>query len=282
MNRFLNFNCVLASICLMVGCAAKHPTTQQASLQSESLVAFAAGDMPIVISAPHGGAEKVPDVPPRKGDGQSRSPGKFVTGTDGNTDLFAIALRDAIERKTGHRPYLAIAKFKRVYIDANRPPELAYEVPAAKPYYDAYHSHLRDHVRAVRNQFGRGLLIDVHGQASKANTVFRGTKDGMTVAALIKTFGIEAHNGPKSLMGLMNAHGMTVKPLNGEKETGGFTGGYIVQHYGSQNADGIDAIQLEHGADYRNKEKIADAADKLSDAIIDYYKLYLPQVGKSK
>ena len=218
---------------------------------------------------------RLPEVPPRQGTHLERGPGKFVTGTDTNTNLLAAAVARRIEEKTGRKPYFVIARFKRTYIDANRPPELSYEVPQAKPFYDAYHDHLARYVATVHQQFGKGLLIDIHGQGSRADTIYRGTKNGMTVTALIKAHGEAAHIGENSLIGLMNARGMKVHPLPPGPEQAGFTGGYIVQHYGSHNPNGIDAIQLEHGLDYREKTKIDAAAEKLSDAIIDFYRLYL-------
>ena len=59
------------------------------------------------------------------------------------------------------------------------------------------------------------------------------------------------------------------------KEQSGFTGGYIVQTYGSHQGFGIDAIQLEFGADYRNAEARAKTAAALADALAEYAQRYL-------
>ena len=40
---------------------------------------------------------------------------------------------------------------------ANRPPEIAYESPRAKPVYDAYHGTLARYCRDVQKAYGRGL-----------------------------------------------------------------------------------------------------------------------------
>ena len=60
-----------------------------------------------------------------------------------------------------------------------------------------------------------------------------------------------------------------------EKEQSGFTGGFIVQSYGSHNSQPIDAIQLEFGAEYRAPGKRAKTAEVLTDALVEYAGLYL-------
>src|SRR5205807_951505 len=69
--------------------------------------------------------------------------------------------------------------------------------------------------------------------------------------------------------------GMKVHPLDGSRERSGFTGGYIVQPYGSHKPYKIDAIQLEFGGDYRAKENVKDTAAKLAAVIAHFSKLYL-------
>ena len=177
----------------------------------------------------------------------------------------------------GKKPYYVVAKFSRKYIDANRPKEVAYESADAKPVYDYYHSTLARFCKEVRKNHSRGLFLDLHGQGTARDTIFRGTKDGKTVALLVQRYGEKAHNGPDSLFGLLAARCCKVipDPKLGGKERAGFTGGYIVQTYGSHQGDGIDADQLEFGGEYSDEAKIKDTAAKLADAIDAYAKLYL-------
>ncbi len=60
-----------------------------------------------------------------------------------------------------------------------------------------------------------------------------------------------------------------------EKEQSGFTGGYIVQTYGSHQGMPIDAYQIELGAEYRVERQRAKTAEVLSDSLADYASLYL-------
>lgn len=249
---------------------------EEGKLLTHPLVTAREGALPIVLSAPHGGREKVPDVAERKGEGLEKGPAGYFTGQDTNTDLLAEALSAAIEARMGKKPYLVVARFARKYLDVNRPPHIAYESPAAKPVYDAYHDTLAAYCRAVEQAYGRGLLLDVHGQGSVRDTVFRGTKNGQTVRALIERFGEPAHNGPESLFGLLAAQGCTAHPTDGSKERSGLNGGYIVQTYGSHREHGLDAVQLEFGMEYRDREKIPAAAGKVAAAVEAYAKKYFP------
>lgn len=139
--------------------------------QAHPLVTATEGKLPIIISAPHGGNQPIPDVPERKGEGLARGAGKFVTSQDTGTEQLATAIADAIEARLGKRPYLVAAKFHRKYADANRPVELAVEDPKAKVVYEHYHAALAKYCAEVRKTYGRGLLLDVHGQVSEASTL---------------------------------------------------------------------------------------------------------------
>ena len=78
------------------------------------------------------------------------------------------------------------------------------------------------------------------------------------------------------MFGLMKTQGWTVfpDPYNG-REQSGFTGGFIVKTYGSHQAMGIDAMQLEFGAEYRTKGNRKKIAEQLANAIEEYATLYL-------
>ncbi len=250
-------------------------------LELNQFVATQLGDLPIILSAPHGGSLDLPGVPARKGDGMETGAAGFFTGRDSGTDELTHAVADAIERQFGHRPYVVTSRAHRRYLDPNRPAAIAYEDPKAKPIYDYYHATLAEYCRQITERFHGGILLDIHGQGSRRDTVFRGTKNGLTVTNLRGRFGELSHSGPKSLFGLLQSRGWTVHPANlsgddpSGKEQSGFTGGYIVQTYGSHKARPIDAIQLEFGADYRVPSRRSQTAEVLSDALAEYATTYL-------
>lgn len=248
---------------------------------AKTMVIAQAGGLPIILSAPHGGTGIVPGVPERKGDGVERSGRGFVAVRDTGTEELTLELAAAIEARMGRKPYYVVAQFHRKYIDANRPPKVAYEHPDAKPYYERYHGTLARYATQVRDKFGSGLLLDIHGQSSARDTIFRGTQNGETVALLAQRHGAGAQVGPKSFFGLLAAAGCKVHPIGEGNEQAGFTGGHIVQTYGGKFHYGLDAIQLEFGADYRAAANRKATAAKVADAVVKFSRLYLPgHVGK--
>ena len=239
------------------------------------------GDLPIIISAPHGGSREVPGAKVREGVGLEKRPGGFVTARDGGTEELARLLITAIERQFGKKPYAVINRAHRRYLDPNRPAREAYEDPAAEKVYETYHDALDRYCRQVKEKHSAGLLLDLHGQGSRRDTVFRGTQNGLTVTLLRQRFGEDAHRGERSFFALLKQRGFTVfpDPLDGPEQAG-FLGGYIVKNYGSHDRYGIDAIQLEWGGLYRaaaNRERVATSlADAVAAYATDFLQLKLP------
>lgn len=238
------------------------------------LVVSQLGDLPVVISAPHGGNLEIPGVPPRKGEGLEAGPAGFRVVRDGGTEELALEVaRQLAERMTG-QPSFVISRVHRRYVDFNRPPEIAVENAKARVVYDQYHTAVADAVRTIREKHGFGLLIDIHGQGSSAETVYRGTSNGLTVTGLRKQFGEEFHAGQNCLLALLKKRDWKVHPdpFDG-KEQAGFTGGHIVRTYGSHRSDGIDAIQLELGGNYRKTAVRERIAREMADAIAEQIEL---------
>jgi N-formylglutamate amidohydrolase len=251
------------------------PAQPQAAPPESPLVTTQRGNLPVILSAPHGGEKDVPEVPPRRGIGLPVGSEGFFTARDFGTEELAEGIAAEVEAKTGKKPYLVAAQFHRKYIDANRPPEIAYEHPKAKAHYDAYRGTLAVYCKEVRKKYGRGLLLDVHSQGAFPGQVLRGTKDGKTVTLLRERFGEKAHTGPESFFGLLAKAGMMVHPLKGgAPEFPNLNGGHIVQTYGGEDF-GIDAIQLEFGGMYCSPRAIPNTAKQVASAVQRFHQLYL-------
>jgi N-formylglutamate amidohydrolase len=252
---------------------------------AEDLVLARRGTLPIILTAPHGGRLDVPGAPERNVKeaaltAASRKWGGAVATADPNTDVLATRIADGVRQLTGRAPYLVVARFKRKYIDANRPAELAYAGPQAAPYYDLYHRSIREFVDEVRRHHPAGLLIDVHGQAKDPDVLMRGTVNGETVQALVRRAGVGSILGPSGLFGRLEAVGFKVfpsnqLPLRGKNEDAGFNGGYTVRSYGSHVAGGIDSVQFEFGTRYRRKDVVEKSASDAARAIADFYRVHL-------
>jgi len=253
------------------------------------LVLVQRGSLPIILTAPHGGRDAVPGVNPRRVDGAAQTWngskwGGVVLAGDSETDVLAQRVAVEITKLNGKAPYLVVAKFERKYIDANRPPELAFDDPKAAPYYDHYHQSIRRFVDEIREKYPAGLLLDVHGQSKDPNAIMRGTRNGRTVVWLVRRNGFEAVTGPNGLFGQLEAKGFKVFPGNdvpprGNTEDARLNGGYTVFTYGSDDPKGIDAMQLEIGASYRRKAVLDKTARGIAAAIVAFHEAYLKQAS---
>ncbi len=271
---------------------------------SAALLTTQRGTLPIILSAPHGGSVRVPG---------SKDRTQGVTVRDDMTAEVALLVAQRLTAKLGAKPSFVIAQFSRKDADANRAPDSneAFENGAAKAQYDAYHAALRtlvDEQRAAHigaDNHPRALLIDLHGQKREPDAIVRGTRDGKSVAHLIARAGEAALTGPESICGLLRTKGYRVLPedealpappvagtpsatepsqlppaappanLRHPLNETFFDGGYIIAHYGAQNPDGIDAIQLELGR-MRSTETLKLSRD-LADAIAAFYLRHVAQ-----
>jgi N-formylglutamate amidohydrolase len=249
------------------------PLWAQEKARPESFLTLWAGMAPIILSAPHGGREAIPGIPLRRGIGVPQ----FTTQRDSGTDELAEKIAVKLEEKLGTKSFVVIARFPRKYVDTNRGEGSAYESAQARPFYAAYHRALERACDQVRRWWGRGLLLDIHGQSAEVDTIFRGTDNGRAVAALERLFGREALAGRKSILERMAEKGYRIKPplASGERERR-YARGYTIRTYGSQSGAGVDAIQLELGTSLRARANLDRTAADLADAIAVFAREYLP------
>lgn len=241
------------------------------------------GNVPIILTAPHGGTLSYPFAP-------RSCTGTQVCGGDTNTRLLAQRVSDEFFAMTGLRPYTVMALGDRFYIDLNRDksavPNDAYENPLAEPYYDYYHDSIQGIIDEVKETYGRGLLIDIHGQSSLPDSVLRGTKNGLTTTLLREEFGSDpTMNGVNSIFGSLDALGYPDDPdvsitFDSQVENPSYDGGFTVQNYGSQQSNGIDAIQIEYGINFRGTSGSTlwqQTGTDLAIALSNFYDAYLAQ-----
>jgi N-formylglutamate amidohydrolase len=233
------------------------------------LVDVQTGTMPIVLTAPHGGSTEVPGVPPR-------TSGQVIR--DFGTLELALGVAAELQHQLGQRPYTVAARFHRRSIDANRPPDLAFELAEAEAHYAAYHDAVRCSVDDVRRRWqSSGILIDIHGQSDDPGTIHRGTQNGRTMRRVLERSGDVALVGPTSVLGRLRDLGYPIHPSGAcaERESPRFNGGYTVQTYGSHQPDGIDALQIELGSSFRRGATLSQLVVDLADAIATYYQVFL-------
>lgn len=232
---------------------------------------FQKGNLPIILTAPHGGTNSLLNVAERK-DG--------IKGGDIKTFELTELINNHIKFKLGKKPYIVAAKFARKYIDANRKEEKAYDQndnTIVKKLYRDYHQQIRDIVNEINKKYPKkGLLLDIHGQKRDTDAIYIGTLHGKTVTNLINCYG-KGKKGINSFFEYFTKHGYKIFPLQiGDDESKlHFMSGFTVNTYGSNNINGIDAVQLEIGRDLRSPEKLKKTAKDIADAIIFFYEKYL-------
>lgn len=235
------------------------------------------GTLPIIVSAPHGGRLAVPGVPERAGKGLTN----FQTVRDDHTAELAESFAAELEEQLKGKPWLVVSRFDRKYIDVNRPPEEAYESPKARPVYDSYHAALATACKAVKEKFGRGLLLDFHGQGEFKDAICRGTRNGKTVTLLLDRDGRHSLIGRRSVLGHLQRNGYRVLPsCDAEadvREVPKFNGGHVVDTYGSHTGYAIDAIMLEFGSSLRAKDQRSTTARDLATAVAVFHDEYLAE-----
>lgn len=255
----------------LAGSAAADAPRMRPAHRDGALLTTQLGTLPIVLSAPHGGGVRVPGST-----GRTRG----VVVRDLRTAEIALLCAQRLTDLLGGLPSLVIAQFSRRDADANRAPDEASECEPARLQYDAFHAALRRAVDQAREDHGRALLLDIHGQSREPDAIARGTRTGRTVSALLRAFGPEALEGPDSILGRLAATGYRILPDPNpdddrvETETI-FNGGHIVAAYGSHEPDGIDAVQLELGADLRTPDRLVKTARDLADATAVFARRYM-------
>jgi N-formylglutamate amidohydrolase len=248
------------------------------SVHSQDYVRIEPGQLPIILSAPHGGYLVPIDIKDRT-----------CAGCTTIADAFTLELTDEISRAlfdlTGKRPHVVINLLDRIKLDANREiAEAADGDPKAEAAWHVYHNAMANARAAVTNEFGKGLVMDIHGHghaiqrlelgylpdedelrvSDEALNTSRGHRNtfnslvatnpnGYTFAELIR--------GPKSLGQYYVNRGYpsvpsetTPYPLEEEPY---FAGGYITQQYGSRNGGTVDAVQIE-----ANRHSVRHTADQ--------------------
>ena len=233
------------------------------------------GQLPLVITAPHGGKLVLTVGAPRTGkDAEGKPIAQFATVLDTNTDQLALQFAKEVEILTGKRPWLVIANFSRKFVDANRPVAQGAENEEQASVHALFHEKIAFAVQEAKKMSPSAMLLDIHGQGADKASIFRGTQHRKSVRRMISEEGSSMFFSPKSFLGQMDSLGLKVVPSRekpDEKEDPRFNGGYIVQTYGSHQDKGIDAIQLEFGGNYRSTKTVADTAKKLAKSWFNWY-----------
>ncbi len=126
-------------------------------------IEYVPGDLPIILSAPHGGHLEPEEIPRRDAG---------VRESDANTQELARAIAEVMHERTGRRLHLIICHLHRGKLDANREiKEAAGSDPLAQQAWRSYHAFIEDAGAAAVAKFGSAFVIDLHGHGHPGQRV---------------------------------------------------------------------------------------------------------------
>jgi hypothetical protein len=254
-------------------------------------IEYIAGNLPVIISAPHGGYLKPEEIPDRTWGSR---------GHDTFSQEYTRCVADYLFEMTGRYPHVIINKLARIKLDANRNINEAAQGNqwAERAWYE-YHGFIEDAKATVVAQYGRGHYFDFHtndhadqwvefGYGLSSSDLNRSDaeldsatyKNKCYLKSLAYTPGVsfpEIIRGGTSLGGLLQAQGYksVPSPAHPHPAGGGYwNGGYNSWRHGSKNGGTIDGTQVEtYWGFARNSER--DAYSRaLAETILDFMAIY--------
>lgn len=226
-------------------------------------IEYVPGELPLVISAPHGG-----DLEPEEM--ANRTYGTMVR--DSNTRETLLAVREAFLERTGAAPHIVISHLRRTKLDPNRDSvEAAQGDPYALQAWREFQGFIETGSATVVEDHGTGLYLDLHGHGHDIDRVELGYllsandlnrpddeldsptfAEKSSVRALFHATDIPFSRlirGPESLGGLLGELGVRSVPSPGDPRPGSdpyFSGGHNTLRHGSRDTQvGVSGIQLE-------------------------------------
>ncbi len=263
----INYVLLLFISASVLSLAAQEIPTACAPGGTNDYITYLPGNMPLVISIPHGGYMMPDDVPERP-----------CVNCAKNQDIYTLeiglGIRNEIYQTTGHYPFVIINNLHRTRLDPNRNiAEAAAGDKNAELAWHQFQEYIDSAAAEVQNRYGKGLYIDLHGHRhdikrtelgylisndelqlddelldfdsfvdySSIRSLVKNNLNGESISQLVR--------GRNSFGGLLEEMGYPAVPSPGIPFPGPgepfFSGGYNVTRHGSSQGGTIDGIQIE-------------------------------------
>ena len=265
----------------------------------EKYIEYYAGNLPIILSAPHGGQLTPDEI-------SDRTYGTFVT--DLNTYELTKTIMDSMIVRFGGYPHVILCKLKRTKLDANRDSiEAAQENKYALRAWQEYHHYIEVAKKKITNDQGSGLFLDIHGhginpdgfydlrtwlgylisseeldQSNEAlNTNSYQSKSSISAWVDSSSYSfIEVLRGKVSFGSILDSLGYKSLPSINDLSPDGmryFSGGYNTARHGSRSGGVISSIQIElpKPGIRDNQSTWSSYSKALNSTINEYYKIHL-------
>jgi hypothetical protein len=259
--------CIFAAFTLFaytaIGHAAEPRQPGRSYFGTNRYIEYIAGDLPIVLTSPHGGRLR-PDTLPDRTDG--------VLDSDVNTQELARAIAAELSALAGHHAHLVASHLHRRKLDPNREiKEAAQGNATAERAWREFHASIEGALAAAVAAHGFAFLIDVHGHAHPIARIELGYGLGATqlnqsdaafdrsdfaavstirdLHATVGGSGAALIRGPRSLGDFFAERGIRAVPSPQDPRPDKnpfFSGGYtVVHHTGGKNTPKVDGVQIE-------------------------------------
>jgi hypothetical protein len=254
-------------------------------------VTYIPGDLPIILSAPHGGYLAPPWMPRRT----CGTLGGATGAADAGTQEFTQRVADELESLTGRRPHVVLSLLRRDRLDPNRPiDEAVCGNSSAAAAYRVFHSALDTAQSTVVARWGSGLYLDLHRNDHVAErwTEFdvgltpadlaRSDLDLDTESAKSTVRSLVADSrtslsallrGPFSLGARLTDAGYRAVPSPAHRDPAGgafFFGSYDSARHGSRSGGRVDSILVENSYAYLEGASMSAYAHALAVAIVGF------------
>ena len=230
-------------------------------------VEYYPGDLPIIISAPHGGDLEPASIPDRSCSG-------CVTVKDTWTMEVTLELDSAIQAVFGGHAHIIVNRLHRKKLDANREiGQAALGDTAAERAWHEYHDYLQEAKNYCVNNFGSAIYIDMHAHGHPIQRIELGyllTKTELqNNDSYLNTNNFQDSSAVKHLKNVLNPLEAFSEILRGNDCMGEFlhdrgypsvpsaadpaplsadpyfNGGYNTARHGSRDSSAINGIQFE-------------------------------------
>ena len=271
----------------------------------ENYIEYYAGNLPIILSAPHGGQLTPDEI-------SDRTYGTFVT--DLNTYELTKTIMDSMIVRFGGYPHVILCKLKRTKLDANRDSiEAAQENKYALRAWQEYHHYIEVAKKKITNDQGSGLFLDIHGhginpdgfydlrtwlgylisseELDQSNGVLNTNsyQSKSSISAWVDSSSysfIEVLRGKVSFGSILDSLGYKSLPSINDLSPDGmryFSGGYNTARHGSRSGGVISSIQIElpKPGIRDNQSTWSSYSKSLNSTISEYYKVHLNRTIKN-
>lgn len=271
--------------------AQKNPNAGKSHFDQEKWVEYIEGDIPLVISVPHGGRVSSEELAIRDCKGA-------ITGVDGNTIELAMAIKNYFNKEYKVTPHIIISHIARKHVDQNRELEngaVCDNKQNEKPWY-TFHNYIDSAIHIAQKDSKRAMYIDLHGHGHKNQRLEIGYNldKNQLVALLENRFDINSrYHSLTNLMKMdkqLNINDMlfgddafgTYLVNNGIAATPSkqdlvaknnelfFSGGDNTRRYTSKNYPNVFGLQIECNGQSRKVENRKNTAKSISLSIVQF------------